>query len=573
MPKRDRKPRAASKDSSSLSCSSIAAATFAVFCGTATTAWHLLSRSRRVSANGRTPQRALHLGQNVTFKVFDVEADELVTLPAGPQRVAEGELRYHAPANASAGFAILPALLQPSDVTSILEIVNSSDVTLERVPDSVDSMPSSEIYVYEDANEPPWLRASRAPLRKRLRALMDPLVEERITPFVRQRYPEACGRASTAGEHNGIGVVSGATAEDDSRACTPCWSLVKRYRPEERTSHLLHHDARARATVVVSLSDAGREHTGGLYLATSHRERVQLPLQRGDAVVHQSDLLHGVQVDEGERWSWVIWYRDSASCEDHSHEWFGGCAQAGHPLCAFLYASVAEKVPQLSGDEEVAAFQDQWLHAAAHGGVGHAMTMLGWKAAQMEDAPLAATWLRRAIVATDHPDAHYVFAQRLLDGSVAPRAAHAAADAAAAVTDPLAEHPAVAEAVEEALEHFEAAAALGHSFAQFNLGVAHLFGIGVRRSAEAASAYFEACGLPEGWQYLSRIWDGFGGSGRSDAAQAKHWAARARSRGFGQPWRKRSREQSGTGTLRGVSLHSSWARHAKPGQPLPATNW
>ena len=52
---------------------------------------------------------------------------------------------------------------------------------------------------------------------------------------------------------------------------------------------------------------------------------------RGDAAVHQSDLYHGVDVRGGERWSWILWYRDSSSCTDHGHEWFTACAVNRNP--------------------------------------------------------------------------------------------------------------------------------------------------------------------------------------------------------------------------------------------------
>ena len=66
------------------------------------------------------------------------------------------------------------------------------------------------------------------------------------------------------------------------------------------------------------LSDHGREYLGGLHLAAgTSSNRFVLPLSRGDAVVHQSDLLHGVSVASGERWSWILWYRDSSACAEH----------------------------------------------------------------------------------------------------------------------------------------------------------------------------------------------------------------------------------------------------------------
>ena len=70
---------------------------------------------------------------------------------------------------------------------------------------------------------------------------MDPLVAERITPFVRARYPQACARSA-------------------ERACTPCYSLLRRYTTEERTTLYTHMDEHALVTVVISLGDHGREY-------------------------------------------------------------------------------------------------------------------------------------------------------------------------------------------------------------------------------------------------------------------------------------------------------------------------
>ena len=39
---------------------------------------------------------------------------------------------------------------------------------------------------------------------------------------------------------------------------------------------------------------------GGFFVTTGHGEKSFIPLQKGDTVVHQSDLLHGVHVTSGE---------------------------------------------------------------------------------------------------------------------------------------------------------------------------------------------------------------------------------------------------------------------------------
>ena len=51
----------------------------------------------------------------------------------------------------------------------------------------------------------------RAPLRKKLQKITNKILEESITPFVRTRFPEVCGRVS------------------EGRGCTPCFSLVRKY--------------------------------------------------------------------------------------------------------------------------------------------------------------------------------------------------------------------------------------------------------------------------------------------------------------------------------------------------------
>merc|ERR1712061_39563 len=122
---------------------------------------------------------------------------------------------------------------------------------------------------------------SRKNVRARLKKIMDPIIENRVTPYVRKRFTACQQSVATYG------------------GCTACHSLVRRYRPDERRSHGVHYDSHAFATVVISLSDYGADYRGGSYVATSHNNRNghTVALMRGDAVVHQSDLLHGVQVD------------------------------------------------------------------------------------------------------------------------------------------------------------------------------------------------------------------------------------------------------------------------------------
>jgi hypothetical protein len=213
--------------------------------------------------------------------------------------------------------------------------------------------------------------ADRQHVRRRLREIMRPILDERITPFVRQAYPGWCegsseeartkselkrksqkkrrrGSASKEehkndGDQDEEGAEGGEEDEDSRnsgawslrRECSPCYSLVRRYRPFERTTHAMHHDGHALVTVVVSLSDYGDEYTGGLFVSDTRSARLFFPLRRGDGVTHTSHLLHGVSVGPRQdhdgcmgadrnrsksrnngprslqRWSWIIWYSDA----------------------------------------------------------------------------------------------------------------------------------------------------------------------------------------------------------------------------------------------------------------------
>jgi hypothetical protein len=75
--------------------------------------------------------------------------------------------------------------------------------------------------------------------------------------------------------------------------CTACTSLIRRYRPQERTGHAEHFDLTALATVVVSLSTAGADYPagGGLYVSTGAQVKV-VGLDAGDAVRCATHLRH-----------------------------------------------------------------------------------------------------------------------------------------------------------------------------------------------------------------------------------------------------------------------------------------
>jgi hypothetical protein len=184
----------------------------------------------------------------------------------------------------TATFTLLPSLVAADEVSDLLTTIGRhSAVAFDADEDSVDGMATHELYLERHGSidaglaanrlkpdADPAVLAERASLREEVAALVQPIVRERITPYVRQH-------------------VAGCAE------CAPCFSLVRRYLPFERRSHAEHFDVQAFVTVVVSLSTHGAEFDGGLYVSTGRGPRF-LGLRAGDAVVHGSDLLHGVQV-------------------------------------------------------------------------------------------------------------------------------------------------------------------------------------------------------------------------------------------------------------------------------------
>lgn len=203
----------------------------------------------------------------------------------------------------------------------------------------------------------------REGLRKRLRAITEPILRDRIEPFVSRLYP---------------------------RAQAVCHSMVRRYLLKERRSHDTHWDIPSYVSVVVSLDSSGLDFEGGFFVTTGNGEKSFIPLQRGDAVVHQSDLLHGVHVRAGERWSWAMWFQDSADCSSRAETWWQREAERGDAVAQTLRAMRA------SSREE----SFKWLAEAAESGFPRAQLYLG-KAFEdglggEKDDKQAASWFEEA---------------------------------------------------------------------------------------------------------------------------------------------------------------------------------
>ena len=138
-----------------------------------------------------------------------------------------------------------------------------------------------------------------------LYGVLDEPLEQRILPYVRERY---------GAPHVAVADV-----------------LLRAYRHEDGRQALApHFDASSYCTVIVPLNPG--EYGGGLFVQSgadaASRLLVDSSFERGDALVHSFDVMHGVEVTSGSRYSLVLWLADcAASVRTASAPWLAGAAQ------------------------------------------------------------------------------------------------------------------------------------------------------------------------------------------------------------------------------------------------------
>ena len=399
-------------------------------------------------------------------------------------------------AAAPAEFSVLASLVSAAEVRGLLDIVRAEALDVDA--DSVDARPTHEYYL-ERSGSPEGVRSiagkadaradvfsARAPARAALAALARPIAAGRLTPYVNARYAAACGGA-----------------------CVVCHSLVRKYVDGERLVHPTHFDVRALVTAVVSLQSAGKDFEGGLYVSVGAGTEATVALQAGDAVVHQSNLLHGVRVTRGERWSWILWFKavgDAAACDgDEGVEWNAEAARAGDPIAAFLHARRAA-----SAGERLA-----WLRASAEGGFARAANELGM--ALLASNESEAMGLLRAAADAGEPEAMHNLALRLV------RRGGGGGEAAAVAL-------------------FRKAAAGGVAAAAANVGVAYYNGRGAARDLHAALRWFEYAGDPKSLLLAARIAESL------ELPSARSLVRRAAAAGSAEAARELREEAGGKGS-------------------------
>jgi len=365
----------------------------------------------------------------------------------------------------SASYLHVKQLISPGEVASILAAIPEE---LDEDHDSVDGMASFEFVLHRKdmfgdvravgakPDHDPTVYEARKPVRERLHALTDSIVQERITPMVNERVHSCAGR------------------------CVACHSLVRRYLQSERRSHGTHFDIQALATVVVGLNKYGVDFEGGLYVTTSQGKMSFLALDAGDAVYHESDLLHGVEVTKGSRWSWILWYTDAPDCKAEPGQWHLKEALEGDPVAQFLRA----KRSHMSRDfrHNATAEKAMWMRRAAEAGFGRAMNEFGMMHEEgdgvEQDLAEARAWFKKA--KTTEGDAQYNLGR--LELAASP--------------------PSIAAAV----SYFRQGAAMGSRLAMHNLAVAYIKGApGLAKSDTEAMRWFEKAGNEAGMWQIHKI--------------------------------------------------------------------
>uniref|UniRef100_A0A7S1B1W6 Fe2OG dioxygenase domain-containing protein n=1 Tax=Noctiluca scintillans TaxID=2966 RepID=A0A7S1B1W6_NOCSC len=344
---------------------------------------------------------AVHRGVLSETELIQLQQNKSITL--GGRSVGYTEIATQWPGvDREAELVVLSSLLSHDEVSQLLRVVQAEE--FDEDTDSVDGLPTFEFYIEAHNSKglarvegkpdvDPDIFARRAGPRERLVEITAPIVE-RLTPFINEQYPGCKGR------------------------CHVCHSLVRRYLDGERRGHLMHFDIQALVTVVMGLNDHATDFTGGLFVSAGAARRF-VPLQAGDAAVHQSDLLHGVQVTNGTRWSWIIWMQDSPTCSADPVQWHLEAAEEGDPVAQFLTASRygLGRIQQ----------RTKWMQRSAKKGFSRAACELGLAyrdgTGVKKNVQKAKMWLEKAMAASE-PESFLNYGLLHLDAGEIDEAVH-----------------------------------------------------------------------------------------------------------------------------------------------------
>jgi TPR repeat protein len=328
---------------------------------------------------------------------------------------------------------------------------------------------------------------------------------------------------------------------------------------------------------------------GGLYVSTGYGQRQFVPLYSGDAIIHQSTLLHGVQVLDvnttngttipttnttgAERWSWILWYRDSVQCNDYSYEWFADCANRGDAICQELHATKIGNIP-LNNNNNKNETDDtttttinsidpkvqqhyimesivQFNRKSAEQGNGYAAIKMARAYLKLLPSSLVynkteAIRYYKLAIQSNHPDGYYGMANLYLESIQSSNDPNRRSQSLHHYNKTLS----------KVVRLLEEGAIRGHAYSMFNLGIVHCYGYGVSQiDTELAALWFVQCGLPEGY-YAASYYAALIGNTKQQEQYDRH----ARVLGYYEPWRKLARQRTGSGGASGVDINTPWPK-------------
>jgi TPR repeat protein len=202
---------------------------------------------------------------------------------------------------------MIERILEPDEVSTIVSTLG--DREFSRSPDLIDSLPSHMIRL--NVAQPCNNFCAPEEVAEKLQKLVTPIVHTRLLPLIKHRY--------------------------DCKDCTVCNIAFRRYAAGElgqRASLQTHYDDAYFATAEIGLDVQGLEYDGGLYIE-DEGERKVVALKTGDAMYHQYDLPHGVDVQEGRRTSMIVQFQDSSDCVPDHARWYLKASKKGDPVAKF----------------------------------------------------------------------------------------------------------------------------------------------------------------------------------------------------------------------------------------------
>lgn len=356
-------PKKVSKFASILAASEAAAAT-------ATVAYYATVSGSESSSSWPTVDFSVcHENSNTSsnHRIAVLPDDDCVIHPPPPLH-NQRELHY------------VRSLLSPTEVSSLL----ASVVVTDKKNDALFQQRDSQCLVVIEDGE--CARNAEADDDDDLTTrILLPILHDKILPFARR----VCGAPNMVVADASIRLYDASGDNDDNgdendNVSQQQQQLLKR---QKETALAVHYDVSSFCSVIVPLNP--HECVGGLYVQWASATRTRLAVdveQAGDAILHRFDVMHGVHVRQGKRYSLVVWLAESGQAvREKTAPWVPREAQES-VHAAYLYASYAKDglygVPR---DEGVARHHLEWAAARGHAISMHSLAVLLMKHQQHDD--------------------------------------------------------------------------------------------------------------------------------------------------------------------------------------------